>query len=37
VTGEDELEYLRNRAEAIGEQLEQIESRMKDLENEQNR
>ena len=31
----DELGYLRDQAEAIGEQLEQIESRMRDLETEQ--
>jgi len=32
---EDELGYLRHQAEAVGEQLEQIESRMRDLETEQ--
>jgi hypothetical protein len=31
-TREEELEYLKNQAEAIKEQLEQIESRMRDLE-----
>ena len=33
-TKEQELDFLRNQAEAIGEQLEQIESRMRDLESE---
>ena len=31
---EQELDFLRNQAEAISEQLEQIESRMRDLESE---
>ncbi len=35
MTKEKELDYLRNQAEAIQEQLEQIESRMRDLESEQ--
>jgi hypothetical protein len=35
MTGEDELDYLRNQAEAVKEQLEQIESRMRDLEAEE--
>ena len=30
---EEELDYLRNQAEAISEQLEQIETRMRDLAN----
>ena len=34
VTKEQELDFLRNQAEAIGEQLEQIETRMRDLESE---
>lgn len=34
VTPEQELDFLRNQAEAIGEQLEQIEKRMHDLESE---
>jgi len=34
VTPEQELDFLRNQAEAIGEQLEQIETRMRDLESE---
>ena len=32
---EEELDYLRNEAEAVKEQLDQIESRMRDLEGEQ--
>jgi hypothetical protein len=32
---EGELDYLRDQAEAVKEQLEQIESRMRDLEGEQ--
>jgi hypothetical protein len=35
MTREDELDYLRNQAEAVKEQLDQIESRMRDLEGEQ--
>ena len=35
MTKEEELDYLRNQAEAIKEQLDQIESRMRDLEGEQ--
>jgi hypothetical protein len=34
VTPEQELDFLRNQAEAIGEQLEQIKARMHDLESE---
>ena len=34
VTPEQELDFLRNQAEAIGEQLEQIETRMHSLESE---
>jgi hypothetical protein len=34
VAPEQELDFLRNQAEAIGEQLEQIEKRMHDLESE---
>jgi len=34
VTKEQELDFLRNQAEAISEQLEQIETRMRDLESE---
>jgi len=34
VTPEQELDFLRNQAETISEQLEQIESRMRDLESE---
>jgi len=34
VTPEQELGFLRNQAEAIGEQLEQIEARLRDLESE---
>ena len=34
MTREEELDYLRDQAEAIREQLEQIESRMQDLESE---
>ena len=34
LTPEQELDSLRNQAEAIGEQLEQIENRMRDLERE---
>jgi hypothetical protein len=33
-TKEQELDFLRNQAETIGEQLEQIETRMRDLESE---
>jgi hypothetical protein len=33
-TKEQELDFLRNQAEAISEQLEQIEARMRDLESE---
>jgi hypothetical protein len=33
-TKEQELDFLRNQAEAISEQLEQIETRIRDLENE---
>jgi hypothetical protein len=33
-TKEQELDFLRNQAEAINEQLEQIEARMRDLESE---
>ena len=32
---EEELDYLRNQAEAIKSQLEQVDSRMRDLEREQ--
>jgi len=32
---EEELDYLKNQAEAVKEQLDQIESRMRDLEGEQ--
>lgn len=32
ITKDEELEYLRNQAEAMKEQLENIESRMRDLE-----
>jgi hypothetical protein len=35
MTREDELDYLRNQAESIKEQLDQIESRVRDLEGEQ--
>jgi hypothetical protein len=35
MTREEELGYLRDQAEAVKEQLEQIESRMRDLEGEQ--
>jgi len=35
MTREEELNYLRDQAEAVKEQLEQIESRMRDLEGEQ--
>ena len=35
MTGEEELDYLRNQAEAIKKQLNQIDSRMQDLEGEQ--
>jgi hypothetical protein len=35
MTREDELDYLRDQAEAVKEQLDQIESRMRDLEGEQ--
>ena len=34
VTPEQELDFLRNQAEAIGEQLEQIGTRIRDLESE---
>jgi len=34
VTKEQELDFLRNQAEAIKEQLEQAEARIRDLENE---
>ena len=34
VSPEQELDSLRNQAEAMGEQLEQVEARMHDLENE---
>ena len=34
VTPEQELDFLRNQAEVIGEQLEQIETRMRDLDSE---
>jgi len=32
MTREEELGYLKDQAEAVKEQLEQIESRMRDLE-----
>lgn len=32
MTSEEELDYLKNQAEAIKEQLNQIDSRMRDLE-----
>jgi hypothetical protein len=35
MTKEEELDYLRNQAEAIEEQLGQIEARMRDVESEQ--
>jgi len=35
MTSEEELDYLRNQAEAVKEQLDQIESRVRDLEGEQ--
>ncbi|HEY33098.1 MAG TPA: DUF5320 domain-containing protein [Dehalococcoidia bacterium] len=35
MTREEELDYLREQAEAVKEQLEQIESRMRGLESEQ--
>ncbi len=35
VTREEELDYLRNQAEAVKEQLEQIETRIRGLEGEQ--
>jgi hypothetical protein len=35
MTREEELDYLKNQAEAIKEQLDQIDSRMHDLEGEQ--
>jgi hypothetical protein len=35
MTREEELDYLRDQAEAIKEQLEQIESRMQGLESEE--
>jgi hypothetical protein len=31
---EDELDYLRNQAEVVKEQLDQIDARMRDLEAE---
>jgi hypothetical protein len=34
MTKEEELDYLRNQANTIKEQLEQIESKMQDLEGE---
>ena len=34
LTQEQELDYLRNQAEVIGEQLEQIETRMRDMDSE---
>jgi len=34
MTREDELDYLKNQAEAVKEQLDQIESRMRELEAE---
>ena len=35
VAPEQEIAFLRNQAEAIGEQLEQIETRMRNLESEE--
>jgi hypothetical protein len=35
MTREEELGYLKDQAEAVKEQLEQIESRMRDLEAEE--
>ena len=35
MTREDELDYLKNQAESVKEQLDQIESRIRDLEGEQ--
>ena len=35
MTKEEELDYLKNQAEAIKEQLNQIDSRMRDLEGEE--
>jgi len=35
MTGGEEIDYLRSQAEAIKSQLEQIDSRMQDLEREQ--
>ena len=35
MTREEELDYLRDQAEAVKEELEQIDSRMRDLESEQ--
>jgi hypothetical protein len=35
MTREEELGHLRNQAEAVKEQLDEIESRMRDLESEQ--
>ena len=35
MTREEELDYLRNQAEEVKEQLDHIESRMRDLEGEQ--
>jgi hypothetical protein len=37
MTGEEELDYLRNQAEAVKEQLAQIDSRMRDLEDKQSK
>ncbi len=34
MTKEEEIEYLKDQAQAIKEQLDQIDSRMKDLEND---
>jgi len=35
MTREEQLDYLRNQAEAVKQQLDQIESRMRDLKGEQ--
>ncbi len=35
MTREEELGYLKDQAEAVSEQLEQIESRMRDLESKE--
>jgi hypothetical protein len=35
MTREEELDYLKNQAEAAKEQLDRIESRMRELEGEQ--